>query len=114
MANIAADAGVSRPALYQYFTDRSDLFGAAFRLLLEEWTDAALEALDAPAPLADQLDGYLQRLSGDAYASLATTEFGEELMEARYQFAVDAAANAIKRAHDGLRAHLKANTRADQ
>jgi AcrR family transcriptional regulator len=113
MANIADAAGVSRPALYQYFTDRADLFAAAFRLLLEESTDAALDALAADAPLAEQLDGYLQRLSGDAYASLAATDHGDELMEARHQFAADAAANAIKRAHDGLRSHLKAHTDAD-
>lgn len=114
MANIAAAAGVSRPALYQYFTDRADLFAAAFRLLLDEATDAALDALTEPAPLPDQLDGYLQRLSGDAYASLAATEFGAELMDARHQFAADAAANATKRAHDGLRTHLKTQTAADQ
>lgn len=114
MANIADAAGFSRPALYQYFSDRADLFAAAFRLLLEESTDAALDALTAPAPLADQLDGYLQRLSGDAYTSLAATEFGDELMEARHQFAADAAANALKRAHDGLRAHLRVNTAADR
>lgn len=113
MANIADAAGVSRPALYQYFTDRADLFAAAFRLLLDESTDAALEALAAPVPLADQLDGYLQRLSGDGYARLAATEFGDELLEARHQFAADAAANAMKRAHNGLRTHLKA-TPCDQ
>jgi AcrR family transcriptional regulator len=113
MANIADAAGVSRPALYQYFTDRADLFGAAFGLLLEESTDAALDALTTEAPLADQLDGYLQRLSGDTYASLAATEFGDELMEARHQFAADAAANAFERAHDGLRAHLRTQTDAD-
>ena len=115
MASIADAAGVSRPALYQYFTDRADLFAAAFRLLLDESTDAALEALGAPAPLADQLDGYLQRLSGDAYASLAATDFGDELMDARHQFAAEAAVNAMKQAHDGLRAHLKQHaTSADQ
>ncbi|MFZ9819225.1 MAG: helix-turn-helix domain-containing protein, partial [Ilumatobacteraceae bacterium] len=33
MANIADAAGISRPALYQYFTDRADLFAAAYVLL---------------------------------------------------------------------------------
>ena len=114
MADIATAAGLSRPALYQYFADRADLFAAAFRLLLDEATDAALDALVSPVALADQLDGYLQRLSGDAYESLAETKFGEELMEARHQFAADAAANATARAHDGLRTHLKTHTSADR
>lgn len=114
MANIADAAGVSRPALYQYFTDRADLFAAAFSLLLNENTDAALDALSANVSLAHQLDGYLQRLTGDAYATLASTDHGEELMEARHQFAAEAAASAIKRANNGLRKHLHANTRADR
>ena len=114
MANIAAAAAVSRPALYQYFTDRADLFAAAFRLLLDESTARALDALDTPGALADQLDGYLQRMSGDAYASLAATEHGDELMEARHQFAADAALHAMNRAHDGLRSHLEQHTTADE
>jgi AcrR family transcriptional regulator len=114
MSNIAEAAGMSRPALYQYFSDRSDLFAAAFRLLLEENTDAALEALAADMPLVDRLDGYLQRLHGDPYRALAATDHGEELMEAHHQFAAEAAAHAKKRAHDGLRKHLQSTTSADR
>ena len=113
MANIADAAGISRPALYQYFTDRADLFAAAYVLLLEEATDAALIALALPVPLASQLDGYLQRVSGDGYAALSATRYGDELLEARHQFAADAAAVAVKRAHKGLREHLK-TTKAEQ
>jgi AcrR family transcriptional regulator len=113
MANIADAAGISRPALYQYFTDRADLFAAAYVLLLEEATDAALIALALPVPLASQLDGYLQRVSGDGYAALSATRYGDELLEARHQFAAEAAAVAVKRAHKGLREHLK-TTKAEQ
>lgn len=109
MSKIAAAAGVSRPALYQYFRDRSDLFAAAFRLLLEESTDAALDALEVPGRVGAQLDGFLQRLSGDAYEALASAPCGDELMEAKHQFAAEAATTAISRAHDGLRAHLNAH-----
>jgi AcrR family transcriptional regulator len=114
MSNIADAAGMSRPALYQYFTDRSDLFAAAFRLLLEENTDAALEALSANVPLVDRLDGYLQRLHGDPYSDLAATDYGEELMDAHHQFGTEAAAHSKKRAHDGLRKHLQTHTGADR
>lgn len=109
MSKIAAAAGVSRPALYQYFQDRSDLFAAAFRLLLEESTDAALSALVTPGELETQLDGFLQRLSGDAYEALASAPCGDELMEAKHQFAAEAASAAISRAHGGLRAHIRAH-----
>lgn len=110
MAHIAEAAGVSRPALYQYFADRSDLFAAAYVLLLEEATDAALIDLSLPVPLAAQLDGYLQRISGDGYAMLSATEHSDELLEVRYQFATEAATEVIRRAHNGLRKHLKATT----
>lgn len=110
MANIADAAGLSRPALYQYFTDRADLFSAAYVLLLEEATDAALIALTQPVTLAAQLDGYLQCISGDGYARLAATKFGDELLEARHEFAAEAATAAVKRAHKGLRDHLKRAT----
>lgn len=114
MANIADAAGVSRPALYQYFTDRADLFAAAYVLLLEEAIDAALTALVQPVPLAAQLDGYLQRISGDGYATLAATTYGDELLEARHEFAAEAATAAVKRAHKGLCDHLKATTSDQQ
>ena len=106
MADLAAAAGVSRPALYQYFENRADLFRAAFGALLDHGTDRALAALMEPAPLIDQLDGFLQRLSGDAYEQLAATSHGDELMEAKHEFAADVAANAIARAHAGLHSHL--------
>ena len=110
MAHIADAAGMSRPALYQYFSDRADLFAAAYVLLLKEATDAALDALAQPVALPAQLDGYLQRISGDGYATLAATKYGDELLEARHEFAAEAAAAALKRAHDGLREHLAATT----
>lgn len=34
MANIAEAAGMSRPALYQYFRDKDDIFQSAFVVLL--------------------------------------------------------------------------------
>lgn len=45
MADLARAAGVSRPALYQYFDNRADLFRAAFQAVSEDATDGALAAL---------------------------------------------------------------------
>ena len=38
MANIAEAAGVSRPAVYQYFSDKDDVFAAAFTSVFESHT----------------------------------------------------------------------------
>ena len=114
MADLARAAGVSRPALYQYFENRADVFRSAFQALLEDATDAALAALQADGAVADRLDGYLQRASGDGYETLAATPFGAELMEARHEFAADVASGAVDRARRGLRAFLDSATSADR
>jgi AcrR family transcriptional regulator len=115
MADLAGAAGVSRPALYQYFDNRADLFRAAFQALLEDATDAALVALAESGTVAERLDAYLQRLSADGYEALAATPFGGELMEAKHDFAADVAQDALDRARDGLRAFVDshANVSAD-
>ena len=113
MAAVARAAGLSRPALYQYFANRADLFRAAFQALLEDATDAALAALAADGTVSERFDRYLQRLSGDGYEMLAATPFGGELMEARHDFAADVADAATDRACDGLRAYVEKCEAAD-
>lgn len=103
MADIAAAAGVSRPALYQYFDDRADLFRASFEAVLEDAADAALAALDGDGCVADRLEAYLNRAHADGYEALSSTAFGEELMEARHEFAADVAETALERTREGLR-----------
>lgn len=106
MADLAAAADLSRPALYQYFDNRADLFRVSFGAMLEAATDAALHALGESPDTAASLDGFLQRLSGDGYQQLASTAHGDELMEAKHEFATDVAGAAYARAFDGLRAFL--------
>ena len=53
MADLAEAAGVSRPALYQYFDNRADLFREALQIILVEATDAALAALRGDGLVAD-------------------------------------------------------------
>ncbi len=73
MADLARAAGVSRPALYQYFENRSDIFRAAFDAVFSDAADGALAALERPGSVADRLDGFLQRGSGDLFEALAET-----------------------------------------
>lgn len=107
MADIAEAAGVSRPALYQYFENHADVFRAAFDALLNDSTDAALAALDTDGDPAGRFDGYLQRAFGDGYEALASTPHGAEVIEAKYEFAADVAEAAHERARSGLRAYLR-------
>ena len=106
MADLARAAGVSRPALYQYFDNRSDVFRAAFDAIFNDAADAALAALERPGGPADRLDGFLQRGSGDLYEALAETAAGDELMEAKHEFAYDVFVYAHARGVAGLKRYL--------
>ena len=106
MQLLAEASGISRPALYQYFADRSELFLSAFQLLLDENTDAALNALVVNRSLESQLDGYLQHLAGDPYTTLSSSEFGDELMEVKGKLGGVTVMTAIGRAAQGLHDHL--------
>lgn len=107
MADVARAAGVSRPALYQYFANRADVFRAAFDALLNDSTDAALAALEADGDPADRFDGYLQRAFGDGYEALFSRPYGAEVIEAKYEFAADVAEAAHARGRVGLREFLR-------
>jgi AcrR family transcriptional regulator len=85
MGDIAAAAGMSRPALYQYFRDKGDIFVSAFVALLEDQLDRGLGMLTEPSsPLLDRLDGFLQRFDGDLWERMSASPHSEELLAAKY------------------------------
>ena len=83
MAKIAAAAGVSRPALYQYFSDKHEIFAFAFVDLFERLVENALAALDEPGPIGERLDEFLQRYEGDLYERMAASPHVDELIAAK-------------------------------
>ena len=83
MARIATGAGVSRPALYQYFANKDEIFASAFVALFHGHIERALAELDSEAPIADQLDGFLQRFVGDLWERMAASEHADEIERAK-------------------------------
>lgn len=83
MANIAEAAGVSRPAVYQYFTDKDDVFASAFTLVFERHTEAALRELEAAETVGEALDGLLQRYDGDLWEMVASSPHYDEIVAAK-------------------------------
>lgn len=83
MANIADAAGMSRPALYQYFRDKTDIFTSAFVALFDEQANQAVAELHKPGTIAEQLDGFLQRYDGDLWERMAASPHSEELVSAK-------------------------------
>ena len=83
MARIANGAGVSRPALYQYFTNKDEIFASAFVALFETHIERALAELESDGPVADRLDGFLQRFVGDLWEHMAASEHADEIESAK-------------------------------
>ncbi|MFK8024737.1 MAG: TetR/AcrR family transcriptional regulator [Ilumatobacter sp.] len=106
MANIADAVGVSRPALYQYFENKSDIFVSAFVALFDDHADLALEALDNDGTTAERLDGFLQRFDGDLWETMAASPHSEEIMTARPANTVEEIQSVIARLERGLTAFL--------
>lgn len=89
MADIADEAGISRPALYLQFKNKGDIFRAGFEMFVEELLGTMQAILAEP--------GYLpERVSNAVIAGLVTpfrefvnTPHGEELFDAKQTLAED-------------------------
>ena len=107
MAHIAEEAGMSRPALYQYFENKGDIFACAFTALVEGSADSALAALEKPGSVAEQLEGFLQNFSGAFWERTAASPYGDELLSAKSAFAPQAVGAVMVRIRRDLDRYLK-------
>lgn len=107
MANIADAAGMSRPALYQYFRDKNDIFTSAFVALFEGLVEQALSALHQPGSTVEQLDGFLQRYEGDLWERMATSPYAEEIIRSKNADVVAAVGTVVARLSEGLTEYLE-------
>ncbi|MDG2336215.1 MAG: TetR family transcriptional regulator [Myxococcota bacterium] len=107
MASIANEADMSRPALYQYFQNKGDIFGYAFTALVEGAADDALAALEQEGSVADQLDGFLQNFDGAFWERTSASPYGDELLSAKSEYAPRAVGTAMARIRRGLESYLK-------
>lgn len=106
MANIADAAGMSRPALYQYFRNKGDIYASAFVALFNDHVDRALQALEIEGTNAQRLDGFLQRFEGDLWEQMAASEHSEEIMSAKTADTAEEIQHVVTRLRSGLAAFL--------
>lgn len=83
MARIAEGAGVSRPALYQYFANKDEIFASAFVALFEAHVERAVAELAGGKLIAERLDGFLQRFVGDLWERMAASPHADEIESAK-------------------------------
>lgn len=107
MADIAREAGVSRPALYLHYANKEAIFSACIERILDSATTAALQSLQGPGSIAERLDGYLQRSIGDLTEKLRPSEHGADLIEAKTGYAREVFESDMRRTRKGLAAYLK-------
>lgn len=106
MANIADAADMSRPALYQYFRNKADIYASAFVALFNDHVDLALAALDDGGSNSQRLDGFLQRFEGDLWEQMAASEHSEEIMSAKSADTAQEIQHVVARLRSGLAAFL--------
>jgi len=106
MARIASGAGVSRPALYQYFANKDEIFASAFVALFEAHVERAVAALEDNESIADQLDGFLQRFVGDLWERMAASKYADEIESAKTGVLAAAIADLLVEVWRQLDEHL--------
>ena len=99
---------MSRPALYQYFRNKGDIFASAFTALIDDTVDRSLAALDQPTSTAERLDEALQRFEGDLWEQMAASAHSDEILSAKHDHAAEAVAASFARFWTGIAAHLVA------
>jgi AcrR family transcriptional regulator len=107
MANIAEAAGMSRPALYQYFRNKDDIFESAFVVMFEELVERALSALHHAGSTAEKLDGFLQFYEGDLWQRMAASPHADEIVNAKNPEVVAAVGAVVSRLSHGLNVYLE-------
>ena len=100
MEDIAEAAGMSRPALYQHFKNKGEIFRAGSEHAQNKSVAAARAIADDPAarPLAERLADMLIAYKGPSWRVIAMTPHGEEMLGLNAALAEDVTEAAIANA----------------
>jgi AcrR family transcriptional regulator len=60
LADIAAEAGISKALLHYYFKDKDELVGEIYRHAMKHYLDIAMSVLNEPLPLGDRIDRLIE------------------------------------------------------
>ncbi|GAA4579643.1 TetR/AcrR family transcriptional regulator [Planotetraspora phitsanulokensis] len=108
MELIAQAAGMSRPALYQVFTGKEDVFRAVAQKIVDDVTSAAQQARDRPCSVADRLYNVLS-IKLELFAGTIEAEFRAEMFAEAKVIAEDVLTSFEKRYLEVVEAVLHAS-----
>ncbi|MFZ7093395.1 TetR/AcrR family transcriptional regulator [Primorskyibacter sp. 2E233] len=97
MGDIAQAAGMSRPALYQYYQGKEDIARSTVQVFFEDAAQAVALALSEPGPVADVLARAFRAKGGEFMAMLLTSPHGSELVDVGSTVAADLARDGTER-----------------
>ncbi|WP_136442284.1 TetR/AcrR family transcriptional regulator [Pacificoceanicola onchidii] len=81
MSDIARAAGMSRPALYQYFGGKEDIARSLVAAFYGEATAAVTEALSGQGTVTELLQAAFRAKSGPGMEALLSSPHGEDMLE---------------------------------
>ncbi|MEC3861904.1 helix-turn-helix domain-containing protein [Mesobacterium sp. TK19101] len=81
MEDIAAAAGMSRPALYLHFRNKTDIFRSLVQVYYDDAIRMVAQALSEPAPPEAVLQNAFRAQSGQIGEALLTSPHGAELLD---------------------------------
>ncbi|MFW2545017.1 TetR/AcrR family transcriptional regulator [Primorskyibacter sp. 2E107] len=97
MGDIARAAGMSRPALYQYFEGKEDIARSLVTGFYDEACATISAALGAPGPVSEQLRSAFRAKSGRAMEILLRSPHGADMLDVGNAIAAHEAAEGRAR-----------------
>jgi AcrR family transcriptional regulator len=99
MDDIAQEAGISRPALYQHFKNKKDIYRAFADKMTWQMTDGLQALLAVDGPPGPVLNTAFEACVIQPMRQFAVTEHGHELLDMKNDLAADIMAAMLAREH---------------
>ncbi len=100
MDDVAKECGVSRPALYLLFKNKTDIFQALASVMFEKMNAGAQRALSGEGSLEERMYSCLRLGILDATEELIASPHGAELMDMKHAISADVYGSWRRNMHD--------------